>query len=182
MKFCPSCGQKLESNIFKLDDLSEPADAKGPRAGIVAVQNNDNLSGVTANEPVYYSDEHGLYITSSLVVIPGKTGEENSSAYSLADITAVKSEKDISARIIGAVGVAFGVVMIIARNFANFSAAVSFGIVLIVFGVLLMIFMRPSYHLKLAGANGEIQALKTSRKQELDSIIAAINQAIGKRG
>ena len=181
MKFCPGCGQKLESNVFCLDDLSIPPDEKGLRAGIIAVQKQAGGPDMETPDAVYYSDENGLCVTPALLVIPGKNGEESPSTYTLADITSVKSEKDITARIIGAVGVVFGVVMILARNVTNLSAAVSIGIVLIVLGALIILLIRPTYHLKISGSHGEIDALRTSRKQEFDRIMVAINRAIGNR-
>jgi hypothetical protein len=181
MKFCPSCGQKLESNVFRLDELSEPPDEKGPRAGIIAVQKHAGGAEVEKAAPVYYSDENGVCVTPSLLVIPGKKGDESPSTYALADITSVKSEKDITARIIGCVGVVFGVVLILARNYTNLSTAVGVGTALIILGALIAIFIRPVYHLKIIGPHGEIDALKTSRKKEFDCVMLAVNQAIGSR-
>jgi hypothetical protein len=182
MKFCLSCGQKLESNVFRLDDLSEPLDDKGPRAGVIAVQKHDGAAGIEMGEPVYYSGENGLCVTPALLVIPGKNGDESPATYALAEITSVKSEKDITARIIGIVGVVFGVVLILARNYTNLSTAVGVGTVLIILGTLIAIFIRPVYHLKISGPGSEIDALKTSRKKEFDLVMRAINQALVKRG
>jgi hypothetical protein len=182
MQFCPFCGQKLENNVFTLDDLSEPEDDKGPRAGIIAVQKHAGGAELETAAPVYYSDENGVCVTPSLLVIPGKKRDESPSTYALADIASVKSEKDITARIIGCVGVVFGVVLILARNYTNLSTAVGVGTALIVLGAHIAIFIRPVYHLKISSPQGEIDALKTSRKKEFDRVMQAINQAIGKRG
>ncbi len=181
MKFCPSCGQKLEENVFCLDDLSTPPDEKGPRAGIIAVQKPGSDIDTETIEPVYYSDEKGVCITPSMLVIPGKTDNEGPATYAIANITSVKSEKDISARIIGIIGALFGIGLVAADKYINIPAAMSIGIVLIVFGVLMVIFIRPTYHLKIAGSSGEVDALKLSHKHELDRIMTAMNQAVGKR-
>ena len=195
MAFCPSCGQKLESNVFCLDDLSTPPDDTGPRAGIIAVLRDSAVqigeSAVTKPElnfpeenpePVFYSDEEGICLTPTMLVVPGKNGTESSSTYALENITAVKSEKDISARIIGAVGVVFGVVIILARGYISIAGAALVGIVLIVLGVSLAVFIRPTYHLMISGSHGEADVLKMSRKPEFDRIFAAINEALVKRG
>ena len=117
-----------------------------------------------------------------MLVVPGKNGTESSSTYALENITAVKSEKDISARIIGAVGVVFGVVIILARGYISIAGAALVGIVLIVLGVSLAVFIRPTYHLMISGSHGEADVLKMSRKPEFDRIFAAINEALVKRG
>jgi hypothetical protein len=195
MAFCPSCGQKLESNVFCLDDLSTPHDDTGPRAGIIAVLKDSaaqigesavtlpesNLLGEDS-EAVYYSDEEGVCLTPTMLVVPGKNHTESPSTYALENITAVRSEKDISARIIGAVGVALGVAIILARDFINIAAAPAVGIVIIVLGFSIAVFIRPTYHLKISGSHGEADVLKMSRKPEFDRIFAAINETLVKRG
>lgn len=195
MKFCPSCGQKLKNNVFCLDDLSNPPGDKGPRAGIIAVLIPDGAvqipdgavpkpgdMAVEKPELVYYADEKGLCITPSMLVVPGKTDHESPSTYSLHNITAVKSEKDISARIIGIVGAVFGIAVLAAQDFIPLAAAMAIGIILVVFGVMIAIFIRPTYHLKIAGEHGEVEALKMSRKQEFDSVMTAMNKALVNRG
>jgi hypothetical protein len=173
MAFCPSCGQKLESNVFCLDDLSTTPDDSGPRAGIIAVQKTGNDITVEKTEPAYYSDEEGVCLTPTMLVVPGKSNAESPSTYALSNITSVKSEKDISARIIGMVGVVFGVVIIMARDYINVAAALYIGIVLVFLGILIAIFIRPTYHLKIFGSHGEADVLKMSRKPEFDRIMAA---------
>jgi hypothetical protein len=195
MSFCPSCGQKLESNVFCLDDLSTTPDDAGPRAGIIAVlrdsavpvreaaaQNPEKDIPPENTDTVYYSDEEGVCLTPTMLMVPGKNHGESPSTYSLANITSVKSEKDISARIIGVVGVVFGLVIILARDYINIAAAMAVGIVLMVLGVLITVFIRPTYHLKISGSHGEADVLKMSRKPEFDRIMAAINEALVKRG
>lgn len=181
MKFCPSCGAKLEDNAFCLDDLSTPSDDTGPRAGIIAVQKPGGGIDKDIFEPVYYSDEHGVCITPTMLVVPGKNSHDGPSTYTMANITSIKSEKDISARIIGVIGVLFGIGLVATHNLTNMPAAVSIGIILIVFSVMMVIFVRPTYHLKIAGTSGEVDALKLSHKHEFDLIMAAMNQALGRR-
>lgn len=181
MKYCPSCGARLENNVFCLDDLSTPPDDTGPRAGIIAVQIHDGKETVEKTEPVYYSDERGICLTPSVLVVPGKN-QESPSTYSLDNITSVKSETDISARIIGIVGMVFGLVILLAKDYISLGAGMVIGIVLIVLGVLIAVFVRPTYHLKIAGSHGEADVLKMSRKQEFDRILAALQQALAQRG
>jgi hypothetical protein len=194
MAFCPSCGQKLESNVFCLDDLSTAPDDTGPRAGIIAVlrdsaaqlpespaQKPENDTPPENPETVYYSDEEGVCLTPTMLVVPGKNHDESPSTYALSNITSVKSEKDISARIIGGVGAVFGVVIIFARDYISMAAALHVGIFLILLGLLIAIFIRPTYHLKISGAHGEADVLKMSRKPEFDRIMAAINEALAKK-
>jgi len=180
MKFCPSCGQKLESNAFSLDDLSQPEDDKGPRAGIIAVQQRPGAD-IRADEPVLYSDESGLCVTRSILIVPARSPQETPATYVLSDFTGVKTETDITARIIGAVGVVIGIAVIFARNQISIGAATSIGTVLIVLGTLMVIFIRPTCHLKLTGKNGELDVLQMTRKPDFDKVVAALERVVGKR-
>ena len=182
MKFCPGCGQKLESNTFALDDMSEPSEEAGLRAGVVAVHKDLRANPGDDVDPVFYSGESGLCVTSSLLVIPGKNEGDNPTAYPIKDIISFKYEKDVTARIIGGIGIIFGAILIIAQNIINLSAAVGIGMVIIVFGALVVIFMRPAYHFIITTPAGEIDVLKTARKQDLDNIMSAIALAMQKKG
>jgi hypothetical protein len=182
MKFCPGCGQKLESNLFRLDDLSNPADDKGPRAGIIAVQKRSGGADIPADEPVLYSDESGLCVTRSLLIVPGKSANDNPTTYVLSDFHGVKTETDITGRIIGAVGVVIGIAVILARNQIRIAAAAAIGTVLIVLGTLMVIFIHPTHHLMIVGTSGELDVLQMSRKPDFDKVVTALGRVVGKIG
>jgi hypothetical protein len=179
---CPGCGQKLESNSFSLDELGLSPDNRGLRDNVMAVLKHEGAIASKSAEPIYYSDEKGVFLTPTILVVPGKKQDESPSTYTLANITSVKSEKDISARIIGIVGAVFGMGLVAANKYIEIPSAVSLGTLLIVFGGLVAIFMRPTYHLKIAGSHGEADVLKMNQKQDFERVMAAINKALVKKG
>jgi len=173
MKFCPGCGRKLAGDAAGTIEPERPAEPEEPRLRTLVVE---------GAEPTYYTDEDGVRITATRLIVPGKSNGEGSATYAMANITSIKSEKDVIARIAGVVLAIFGVILIAAQGYLNSPAAINIGIALLVLGFLIAVFMRPTYHLKITSASGEVDALKKHDKQEFERILSAINEALIKRG
>jgi hypothetical protein len=178
MKFCPGCGHGVQSYVLASD-----------------ANTNSNVSRENKNEPnssdkidhTFYLDRRGIRVTATRLIIPGKTSHEGFSVYSMANITSIKSETDQSPKIFGVIMILFGLALLIAKYWYNstlwdISLLNNGWPVIIIVGLVMAIFISPVYHLKIASASGETDALQLNKKQEIDLIVNAINEALIKRG
>jgi len=74
MKFCPECGQRLIAEE-KEPRKEEPKDVRSPTITIERA------------EPIYYSDEKGVRISPTRLIIGSKT-------YAMANITSIERKTD----------------------------------------------------------------------------------------
>ncbi|HEY98592.1 MAG TPA: zinc ribbon domain-containing protein [Dehalococcoidia bacterium] len=189
MNYCPACGQKVEetsrfcSNCGQKLSNMEIAGGEDSRQS-EKESNRTRTVEIERAEPTYYSDAAGIRITSTRVIIPGRTSSEGPSTYSMANITSVKTVKR---------GPSLGVVIVMAIIGACFIAAqygfemdneilTVVGIVFIVVGLALAILLKPTYYLQIVSASGEIDALESKSKESIDRVVTAINEALIKRG
>lgn len=174
MKFCSNCGQKLVDAGEEPVEKEKQTDSKGTRSSTLIIERA---------EPTFYSDENGVRITSTRLIMPGKTKNEGPSTYTMANITSVKTEKQDPNRSAGITVAIIGVVLIVAGVKLNIVGMTIGGAVLIIAGVASAILVKPTYHLKIASASGEIDALPpTKDKQYVERVVTAINEAVIKRG
>jgi hypothetical protein len=63
----------------------------------------------------------------------------------------------------------------------EFLAAI--GGVALLLGIILAIFLKATYHLRISSASGEVDVLRpTTDKQYVEHVVTAINEALIKRG
>lgn len=131
---------------------------------------------MATDETTYY-DEGGVKITSARAVLGGKT-------YSMSNITSVsasaKSPPLFIPLIFGLVGMYF-VMMAMTGDRNNLIwwivAAACIAIGVVIYRV------TPTMHtVRIGSASGEANAYSTSSKAQIEKIVAAINDAIVKRG
>jgi hypothetical protein len=189
MSYCSHCGQILESdanycsgcgNNYK-NSTFNPESAGDPKAGD---KERVKKLVVEYSETTFYSDETGVRITPTRLIVPGKTSKDGQSIYSMANITSFKSEKDESSRIIGVIVALVGLGLIGARynGYLSTDSWNYIGFITLIVGILLAVFSKPVYHLKIACSSGEVDALQLNKKTQFDRILAAINEALVKRG
>jgi endogenous inhibitor of DNA gyrase (YacG/DUF329 family) len=173
MKFCSNCGEKLVDNEKRIEKEKQ-VESKETKSSTLIIERA---------EPTFYSDEKGVRITSTRLIIPGKKVNDGPSTYVMANITSVKTEKQEPNRLGGILVAVLGIIFIIVGIALHTVSVSIIGAVILVLGLALAILVKPTYHLKIASASGETDALPPQKdKQYIDRIIMAINEALIKRG
>jgi hypothetical protein len=124
----------------------------------------------------FYSDNSGVRVTSSRLII-------GSTTYAMLNITSVSCAAQPPSR----TGPLLFLILGALSFFRGFSGHGEQG--LVVFGTLLLVIgglwwkgQKTQYHLKIASASGEANAVTTTDKQRVENIIQAVNEAIIGRG
>jgi len=123
-----------------------------------------------SEETTFYSDNVGVRVTDRRLIIANAT-------YAMANIASVKTGITYPNRTGPVLLVLIGVICLFAGR-----DALAFGLVLGVVGVLWWMGQRSTYHVRISSASGEGDALSSARKDYIEGIIQAINEAIIKRG
>lgn len=179
MKFCSNCGQKLIDTGKDSVEKEKKADSRESRSSTLIIERA---------EPVYYSDDKGIRITPTRLVMPGKTVKEGPSTYTMANITSVKTVKEEPNRWGGIILALIGIILIIVGTgiVKTDSDLTSYyivgGAVILCIGIAWAGLVKPIYHIRIFSASGESDALKSKEKTYIARIVTAINEAIIKRG
>jgi len=124
-------------------------------------------------ETTYYSDETGIRVTNTRVIIGDST-------YALANITSVRKNITKPSRTgpiaLGLIGLA------IAVSGDGHWGMILVGVFLIAVSAIMWRGMNPTYHLQIVSSAGETRALESQDKDRIDKVIHAINEAIIHRG
>jgi hypothetical protein len=126
-------------------------------------------------EETIYSDSE-VTVTTSRVVFAGTT-------YELRNITAAKMGETHPNAIPTIVAIGIGLcVLVTALARLEFNAAVVFlfvvGIALIAFAVRHVHQLTPDYHLLISSSTGEVQAFGSKDRQQVERIVAGVNEAL----
>jgi DNA-directed RNA polymerase subunit RPC12/RpoP len=162
MKFCPECGQRL---VVDERELAQE-DPKGVRTGTVTIERAD---------PTYYSDEKGVRVTATRLIIPKTSG---SITYAMANITSIHTKAVYPSLIPGIILAVIGLIML--AVFWSWVSIALVGVALLIGGTILAV-MRE-HHLKVTSAAGEESPLVSKERKYIDQVAVAINEALIKRG
>jgi DNA-directed RNA polymerase subunit RPC12/RpoP len=165
MKFCPECGQRL------IMEKGEPSQQKPDdvRTETVTIERAD---------PTYYSDEKGVRVTATRLIIPKTTG---SITYAMANITSIHTKPVYPTRSLGIILAVVGVIMMsIGPAFDFWPSTLALGVALLIIGIILAV--RREYHLKVTSAAGEEEPLRSNDRKYINQIAVAVNEALIKRG
>jgi DNA-directed RNA polymerase subunit RPC12/RpoP len=172
--FCSKCGHKFMDVGGEPVEKEKQVESKDLRSSTLIVERA---------EPTYYSDNNGVRITPTRLIVPGKNRNEGPSTYAMANITSVKIRKDGSKRWIGILIALAGIVLIIVGLYSETRQEIAiFGAVMLALGILLAMLLKPNYHLEISSASGERDALPRNNKEYIDHVVTAINEALIKRG
>lgn len=129
------------------------------------------------DEATFYTDEQGVRVTSARLIVGSKT-------YAMRNITSVATRRSSPSYagpvIAGLLGLGF-VLAGFAVNPHN-STNVILGALIAALGVLWTRVLKPDHHLQISSSAGESSALASKRKDYIDEIARAINEAIIHRG
>ena len=127
-------------------------------------------------EEQIYSDSV-VSITTARVIVSGTT-------YALRNITSVKTTKTPAKQGCAIMFLLLGILLLIGSVGAFSSGAGTGMTVLLVAGCIVAIAIvwiracRPTYHVVIASASGEVQALSSQERDYVDKIVGSINDAI----
>jgi len=126
-------------------------------------------------EVCFYSDETGVRITNARAII-------GSTTYSMANITSVslavirpKRAGPVWLLVLGAIGGAVGFAL-------SVWPVGAVGALMVVGAILILIFQKPRYAVEIGSASGRVSAVKSKKKEYIQCIVNAMNEAFIKRG
>ena len=176
MKYCPQCGTKLEENVKFCPECGqklimeerEPVQEKAEdvKTGTVTIERAD---------PTYYSDEKGVRITATRLII-------GSTTYAMANITSIRTKTVYPTLALGIIiGIIGLVVLAISAAFNSWTGMLFLvGVLLLIIGIILA--ARRTYHLKVTSAAGEESPLTSKDREYINQLVVAVNEALIKRG
>jgi hypothetical protein len=118
-------------------------------------------------EETTFFEHDGVRITNTRFVVDGQT-------FAMSNITSVKPVEKRPSRVLPIVLIVLGALPAVAGAY--------FGLVLSAIGVAWLALQKTVYHVMLHTAGGETSALKTYQEDYLQSVVAALNDAIVHRG
>lgn len=126
-------------------------------------------------ETTFYSDDGGVRVTSARLII-------GSTTYAMLNITSVMRAVEPPKRI-GPLLFLIGGLFIFGGGLSGSDlSAVVWGVLLLGIGVFWWWKQKPQYHLRIASASGEANAVTSPDKDRVDKIVQAVNEAIIGRG
>lgn len=129
-----------------------------------------------APEVTFYSDEGGVRVTNSRLIIGPIT-------YAMLNITSVSRAVTKPNRLGPMLLLAIGALVIFASFSGHFEIGpFMIGVVFAGLGALVWKLQRNKYHLRIASASGEANAITSVNAEQIDKIVQAVNEAMIKRG
>ncbi len=132
-------------------------------------------SALAREEVVFYSDDSGVRVTNSRLI-------SGSTTYAMNNITSVSLNSESPSRVWPLVFSSIGIFSCLNGLSGTEHSGVVFGLFMLGIGVLWWKAQKTKYHLKIASASGEMNAITSTNKKRVESIIQAVNEAIIGRG
>ena len=159
-KFCPICGsnlQEIRKNYLRKKGISEQAKTDSP-------------------EITFYSDNKGVKITNTRAIFGNKTYiMTNLSSISIGE-TAPNYLPGILVLLLGCICLFIGYIGIYK------SQLIIAGFAFLIFGCVILYCTKGVYSVRITSNSGETDTLTNLDKMYIQNIVAAINEAIIKRG
>ena len=110
MKYCHQCGTKLEENMKFCPECGQRL-IMGEREPVQEKPGDVRISTVTIEraDPTYYSDEKGVRITATRLIIGSKT-------YAMANITSIRSHTVYPTLALGVILAVIGLIILFMRR------------------------------------------------------------------
>jgi len=129
-----------------------------------------------ATEITFYSDEGGVRVTNSRLIIGPVT-------YAMLNVTSVSRIFTKPNRVGPAVLLGIGALCLVASFSEHLDPTpLVWGLVLTGLGALIWKLQKTKYHLRIASASGEANAITSVDAGQIDRIVQAVNEAMIKRG
>lgn len=131
--------------------------------------------GADEKEITFYSDNRGVRITSSRLMVPDMT-------YAMANITSVKTEEVYPSYSGVLVTLLVGFLLVVGGFKLSSWYVGLFGVLLVGLGGYWGWRLEPDYHLRISSSAGETSALSSKDRVYIGKVLHAINEAIIHRG
>lgn len=128
-----------------------------------------------ATEPTFYSDERGVRVTPTRLII-------GSTTYAMANISSIRTERRDPSRRSAYITALIGLGILIFFAAIGVGPGIGIGVIVLGAGLAWAFYLKPTYNLKLTSASGETDALSSKDKDYIDHIAIAINEALIRRG
>lgn len=129
-----------------------------------------------APEVTFYSDDGGVRVTNSRLIIGPVT-------YAMLNITSVSRAFTKPNRLGPVVLLVIGGLVILASFSGHFEIGpFMIGVVFAGLGALVWKLQKTKYHLRIASASGEANAITSVNADQIDKIVYSVNEAMIKRG
>ena len=126
-------------------------------------------------EQTFYADESGVRITNTRAIF-------NSTTYSMANISSIRSASTPAKRGFGIFLALLGFIVLIIGASSSATVAIVIGLIMLAIGILLAWAAKGEYHIMITSSSGEASALKSKNRGYIDRIAQAMNEAIIHRG
>ncbi|OQC36126.1 MAG: hypothetical protein BWX64_02198 [Acidobacteria bacterium ADurb.Bin051] len=134
-----------------------------------------------ADEHVFLN-EGNIYVSNTKIVLTGTTYATANITSVAARITPPKQGCAITLIIVGVLSVLGALGSFGSAGAGESVVAVGFAAAILAAGVLWLRALKPTYHVFLASASGEVQGLSSKDEALVDRVVAAITDAITHRG
>jgi hypothetical protein len=172
MSYCPWCSQKLDPHM-----KSCPVCGK---ANIV-LELTRRTTVEKDDEHIYYSDNKGVLINSTKIIIPIRTDRKGRLIYNIEDISSVKIKLVNSSFPTSVIMIAAGLVLSIVGLLNMTLLLILPGIVLSTIGAIWALIAHWIYYLVISSTSGSADALVTEDVQYAYLVYEAINKALSNR-
>jgi hypothetical protein len=130
---------------------------------------------VQQTEPTYYSDERGVRVSTTRLIVRNAT-------YAMANIASIKTYTKKAKRSPAIITAIFGLAILLIFLALRVTPLVIVGLLIIIAGILWTILLKPTYILHVTSSSTETEALADKDSAYIDQVARAINEALIKRG
>ncbi|MFA5033203.1 MAG: DUF6232 family protein [bacterium] len=162
-KFCKHCGIDINKTVKGKKDEEKSAR--------IVIERSETTEKQKGGEVSYYSDEKGVRITNARAIIGTTT-------YMMANITSVSKKKEPNLIRQWGIFIAILAFLLTIWTLNSNMQSISFlGILILICGVLMAVFSKQVYVVKIGSASGEADAIRSKDESYINGVVSALNEA-----
>jgi hypothetical protein len=132
-----------------------------------------------SDEVVFYSDDYGVRVTNTRLVIMRPQG---TTTYSMANITSISMRTTPANRRPGLFLAFLGLAIGIGGLALGYAESLAVGIPFLIAGIAWAALVKPTYRVRVSSAAAEEDVMESKAKQYIQGVVNAVNEAFIKRG
>ncbi len=175
MKYCPNCGNRVEEAMRFCPNCGHTVTIQSVDS--VAEEPKERRSTITIErtEPTYYSDENGVRISTTRLLI-------GSTTYAMANIASVRTHVKPANRTPGILLAIGGFATISVSAYLNIPIGIGVGVLFFILGIAWALLSKPTYFIRISSSSTETDAIGSRSKEYIAQVARAINEALIQRG